>query len=457
MTDITDIDLPYNGWQPRPHQKKLWRYLARGGKRAMAIWHRRAGKDEVLLHHTSVSMMERPANFWTCLPEYAQARKALWSAVNPHTGIRRIDEVFPRQLRATTDEGMMFIRYHNGATWQCIGSDTYDSTMGSSCAGLTMSEAALSNPAAWAYFKPMIEENNGWAAFISTPRGKNHTYDMFKYAQRQPGWFAELLTAEQTGALTKDKLDEALAEYQALYGEAMGSAQYRQEYLCDWNAGGSIGSFYTVEMLAVRDQGRVLEVEALEGQPVHRSWDIGMADDTSVWWWQNQGAQCVILDCYSNSSQGLEHYAELIENRNRERGWIGGIDYVPHDAKVREWGTGKTRVETMRQLGLSPMLVQDASLQDGINAVRQTLQFCVFHPRCEKGISALEQYKREWDDDLKTFKKTALHDWTSHYADSFRYLSLSWKHAPRREIPPAPMEGWIIPPPEEPRRGRIIL
>src|SRR6188768_1663587 len=160
MTDITDVDLPYNGWKPRPHQLGLWRYLARGGKRAMAIWHRRAGKDEVCLHHTSVSMMERPGNYWTCLPEYNQARRAIWTAVNPHTGVRRINEVFPLALRANTDEGMRFIRYHNGSTWSCRGSDTYDSTMGSSCAGLTMSEAALSNPAAWAYFKPMLEENN---------------------------------------------------------------------------------------------------------------------------------------------------------------------------------------------------------------------------------------------------------------------------------------------------------
>ena len=121
------LRLPHNEWTPRPHQIGLWRYLQDGGRRAMAVWHRRAGKDEVLLHHTACSMLKRVGNYWTCLPEYNQARKAIWSAVNPHTGKRRIDEVFPQELRASTDEGKMFIRFHNGSTYQCVGSDTYNS------------------------------------------------------------------------------------------------------------------------------------------------------------------------------------------------------------------------------------------------------------------------------------------------------------------------------------------
>ena len=102
-----------------------------GGKRAMAVWHRRAGKDDVCLHHTAVQAWERIGNYWHCLPEYAQARKAIWTAVNPHTGKRRIDEAFPHELRANTNDTEMFIRFKNGSTWQCIGSDRYDATVGS--------------------------------------------------------------------------------------------------------------------------------------------------------------------------------------------------------------------------------------------------------------------------------------------------------------------------------------
>ena len=138
-----DITLPHNGWTPRPHQMPLWRFLRDGGKRAMAVWHRRAGKDDVCLHHTMIGAFERIGNYWHCLPEYNQARKAIWTAVNPHTGVRRVDEAFPQKLRANTNDNEMFIRFKNGSTWQCIGSDTYNSTVGSSCAGLVMSEFAL--------------------------------------------------------------------------------------------------------------------------------------------------------------------------------------------------------------------------------------------------------------------------------------------------------------------------
>ncbi len=185
-----------------------------------------------------------------------------------------------------------------------------------------------------------------------------------------------------------------------------------------------------------------------------------MTDDTSIWWFQVVGAQIFILDHYATSGVALEHYRDVISERHRERGWTHGNDFVPHDAKVKEMGTGRTRVETMMSLGLRPILVPQASVEDGRNAVRRTLPLCVFHPRCEAGgIEALEQYRREWDDEKKAFRANAVHDWTSHPADSFRYLALSWRPSP---IIPAkePIKlpsAWIIPPPREVARGGIVL
>jgi phage terminase large subunit len=454
---VTDIDVPYNGWRPRPHQDRLWQYLARGGKRAMAVWHRRAGKDEVCLHHTAVAALERVGNYWHMLPEYAQGRKAIWNAVNPHSGRRRIDEAFPIAMRANTNDNEMFMRFHNGSTWQIVGSDRYDATLGAGPAGVVFSEYALSNPSAWAYIRPMIEENNGWALFITTPRGRNHALDMFKYAQQREGWFAELLSVNDTGALSQAQQDDAMNEYKALYGEDVGRAAYEQEYECSFNAM-VLGAFYALEMAQVRSEGRILAFDALPDQPVHHAWDLGVGDDTSIWWFQAQGGQLCILDHYAASGVGLSHYAEVIEQRGAQHGWISGSDYVPHDAKVKELGSGRTRVETMVQLGLKPLLVPLASLDDGINAVRRTLPLCVFHPRCEEGgISALEQYRREWDDDKKCFKPTPLHNWASNPADSFRYLAQGWKPAPRRKAVVPKPQGWHIPPPQDQTRRGIIL
>ena len=137
---MSDIVVPHNGWLPRWHQMKLWDYLRDGGKRAVAIWHRRAGKDEVCLHHAAVSATLRVGNYAHCLPEYAQGRKAVWNAVNPHTGRRRIDEAFQHEMRANTLDQEMLIRMTNGSTWQVIGSDTYSSSIvGTSIAGIVFS------------------------------------------------------------------------------------------------------------------------------------------------------------------------------------------------------------------------------------------------------------------------------------------------------------------------------
>jgi len=449
--------LPHQGWEPRQHQKKLWRYLMRGGKRAVAVWHRRAGKDEICLHATAMAMMERPANYWHMLPTYTTARKAVWDAVNPHTGKRRIDECFPQELRSNTREDLMQVRFHNGSTWQVVGSDavTSGSGIGSSVAGIVFSEYALANPAAWAYYRPIIEENGGWAAFISTPRGRNHFLQLYEHAKRTEGWFAELLTARDTGALTEQALGEAQKELNALYGADHGRMMYEQEMLCSFTAG-VLGSFYALEMAAVRSEGRVDEIEALPDQFVHRVWDLGMADDTSIWWFQIVGSQVFILDCYSASGVGLEHYVDVIKKREALHGWRHGSDFVPHDAQIREWVSGRTRVETMQALGLKPMRVPHVSVADGINAVRRTLPLCVFHPRCEEqGIAALEQYRREWDDEKKAFRATHVHDWTSHPADAFRYLSLAWKNIPRQPIENKIEPGsWIIPPPTDERDMR---
>ena len=447
-----EIRLPHNGWRRRDYQGPLWRYLKNGGKRAIAIWHRRAGKDDVALHWACIEAHRRQQNIWHTLPEYSQGRKALWTAVNAHTGKRRIDEAFPNEL-CTKNETEMLVRFHNGSTWQIIGSDQYNRTVGASPGTIIFSEWALANPSAWGYFRPMLQENDGKALFITTPRGRNHAYDMLKYAQQTPDWFSEILTAKDTRAISEEALAEALREYVAIYGEDAGRAQWDQEYNCSFLSA-LLGAFYAREMANLRAEGRVTEIEPPPGTPVHRAWDLGIGDDTSVWKWSIVGSQLFIYSHLATSGVGLEWWRDALAKEDAEHGWKAGDDWVPHDARVREMGTGRSRVETMRGLGLRPMLVPAHSVDDGINAARRTLPLCVFHPRCEEGgLSALEQYRREWDEEKKAFRASAVHDWTSHPADAFRYLSLSWRAAPARVMKLPQRTGFTIPPPRDDRRG----
>ena len=226
---MSKITLP-NNWKPREYQKPLWEYLAQGGKRAAVSWPRRHGKDDVMLHHNACSVFERVGNYWYMLPEYNQCRKAIWDAVNPHTGKKRIDEAFPPQIRANTLNQEMKIVFPNNSTFQLMGSDNYNALVGSPPIGLTYSEYAISNPSSWSYLRPIMLENGGWSIFNSTPRGKNHFYKMIQMAMKSDDWFSEILTNDDTGLFTEAEMANELMELQAEHGDAMGKAIWLQEY-----------------------------------------------------------------------------------------------------------------------------------------------------------------------------------------------------------------------------------
>lgn len=441
---MPEILVPRAGWELRQYQKPLWKALVHDSKNVCASWHRRGGKDEVLLNALAVKALQRPASYAYMFPEISHARRAMWQSINPHTGRRRILEAFPPEIMdGEPNETEMRLKVQGGGSIMFFGSDQYDRLVGASLAGIVSSEHALSHPSAYAFFSPMLRENGGFFAAISTPRGRNHFHGLMNHAENSESWFAQRLSIEDTQALSEQEIKEALAEYTSLYGIDQGEALFRQEYLCDFNAA-IMGAFYAREMVKVRNEGRIdATLEHDPTKPVHRAWDIGVRDDTSIWWFQVIGGQVFVLDCYSANGVGVDHYAEVIEQRASDHGWMHGTDFVPHDARVKEWGTGRTRIETMQGFGLNPEVVPQAGLLDGINAARRTLPRCVFHSRCEEqGISALEQYRREWDDEKKAFKANPVHDWSSHLSDAFRYLSLAWRTIPPEPLAPPQITGW---------------
>lgn len=234
---MPEISIP-NNWDPRAYQMELWRYLWGGGKRAVVRAHRRWGKDDVCLHWTATAAMMRPGTYWHCLPEYAQARKAIWQQVDPHTGKRRIDMAFPPQIRRKTNDQEMRIEFANGSTWQLVGSDSYDSLVGASPAGIVFSEYALAKPESWDFFRPMLAENGGWALFVSTVRGRNHFYQIGEYAKTQSDWYFIDSRADETGVFSPETLERERAELISSWGEDLGEAKFRQEYFNDPNVTG---------------------------------------------------------------------------------------------------------------------------------------------------------------------------------------------------------------------------
>jgi phage terminase large subunit len=431
-----------------------WGALERGVKRLALSWHRRAGKDDLCLHWTATAAMERVGPYWHMLPQANQARKAIWDAVNPRTGRRRIDDAFPLELRESTRENDMFIRFKNGSTWQVVGSDNYDSLVGSPPVGIVFSEYALADPAAWALLRPILAENGGWALFISTTRGRNHFHKLVEYAKTSPDWYGETLTVEDTKAISKEAIENERRELIAERGEQEAEAIIAQEYYCDADASVP-GAYYGTHMAKAQKEGRIGLFPWLPDEQVGTAWDLGHGDSTVIWFYQQpRGGRVRLIDVLEGSGVGIDWYAQKL----RQRPYVYADNIWPHDGghgNIRDVG-GDTLKTTAEKLGIRPLRVlsNDMSVAHGISAVRTMLPLCEFNTqplafddespeqaaaRMERALNALKMYRREWDEKLQKFKDSPLHDWTSHTADSLRYLARG------RQPFPGPEDGWDKP------------
>ena len=151
--------------------------------------------------------------------------------------------------------------------------------------------------------------------------------------------------------------------------------------------------------------------------PVDTWWDLGIGDSNAIWFTQSIGKEIRVIDYESGSGKSLEQWIKLC----KEKPYIYGQHIGPHDIEIREYTTGKSRWRTALDLGFRFEIVPKGSVEDGINEVRRELKHCYFdEEKCEKGIEALRQYRKEWDSKLQMYRDKPVHDWASHGADSFR-------------------------------------
>lgn len=425
---MVSVDLP-NNWAPRDYQMPLWEHLEGGGKRAIYTWHRRAGKDDIGLHHTACSLFQRPGTYWYLLPQAAQARKAIWDAVDENTGIRRIDWAFPPEIRKTTRNNEMFIEFRNGSTWQVVGSDNYNSLVGSPPVGVVLSEYSLSNPAAWSYLRPILKKNGGWALFNFTPRGRNHAVTMWEGAKNDPNWFVQKLTAKETGVFTEQQLEEERAELRRDLGDDDGDAQYRQEYLCDFDAP-LVGSYYAKAMAELETAGHIGDFPYDRSVPVYTASDIGRTDDLACIFYQKHHMRIHIIDCIGEPGRDPAWFAKMLQDKGYVYGGQQGTapHTLPWDAVPETFASPRSVIQQLQGFGIRTRIAPNLDVQEGIQALRNILPRCYFNaPATKPLVDAWRNYQREWDEERKVFKKIPLHNWASHFADAGRYLALSYR------------------------------
>lgn len=425
---MKEIRLPFN-WYLRDYQEGLWKYLDQGGKRAVIRGHRRSGKDEICLHYTGVAAHKRVGNYWHMLPEYSQARKAIWDAINPMTGVRRIDEVFPPEIRKFTREQEMMIGFQNGSTWQVVGSDNFDSLVGTPPIGLNFSEYALAKPQAWAYLRPILLQNGGWAIFNSTPRGKNHFYKICNFAEKDKDWYYAVWKADKTGVFTEKQLQDELRELQEYHGEDYGKALWLQEYFVSFDAA-IPGSIWGDCLDKAKNEGRITRVPYVSGK-VFTAWDLGRTDSTAIWFYQITGSEINVLDYHESNFKDIPFYANLLKEKAKENKWEYDTHWFPHDARPRTLASGgKSILQQFMDLDVGRCVIAPKlDKQEQIQAARATFPYCRFDEKnCDLGLTHLQSYHREWDEDLKMFSDRPFHGPESHGADAFSILSLTWKH-----------------------------
>jgi hypothetical protein len=406
----------------------LWRYLEAGGRRADVAAHRRWGKDEVALHWAAVAAQSRVGTYWHLLPEAAQARKAIWDAVNPHTGRRRIDEAFPKALRAATRDADMLIRFANGSTWQVCGSDNYNSLVGSPPVGVVFSEWSLAKPDCWTYIRPILVENGGFALFLWTPRGRNHAARAFEARRLDPGWFTCRAAATETDVFTPEQLARERAELIAETGSAEeGEARFASEYLVDFDAAAP-GAYYAGLLSDAQKEGRICRVPYDPALKVDTAWDLGIDDYTAIWFFQQAGREVRAIDYFEASGEGLQ---AIVKAAVGARPYHYGTHYLPHDVMVRELGAaGRSRFETLGGLGLRPIHVGAAAdPEERINAARLTIPITWFDAeRCGAGLDRLRAYRKRWSGATRSYAGP-LHDAASHAADAFGEFAMNRRAA----------------------------
>jgi len=203
------------------------------------------------------------------------------------------------------------------------------------------------------------------------------------------------------------------------------------------------GAYYATQFRHIREEKRICNVPYEEGIHVNTYWDIGMDDSTSIWFAQDVGRQVHLIDYYENSGEGLVHYAKVLDNKAKKGKWVYGRHWGPHDIGVKELGPGKTRLQQALKLrdpvsgktycikfDVAPKIEAE---QDGWEAVRSILPFCWFDEnktsmifnKKSVGVNSLENYRKEWNEKLQSYKTTPLHNWASHSAKAFETLAIA--------------------------------
>lgn len=400
-----------NIYIPRRHQAEIEAALARF---SVLVCHRRFGKTALSVNRLIREATNTHRPDWRgayIAPLYKQAKTVVWDELKKYCGLGM------NGCTVKFNETELRADFENGARVRLFGAENPDSLRGMYLDGVVFDEVAQMPYRVWSeVIRPALSDRKGWGLFIGTPRGKNALYTLWEKAKQDPAWFTAMYRVSETGIIDPDELQAAKRE--------MSPEEFEQEFECSFTAA-IRGAYFGTLMGETDKDGRITAVPCDPSLPVHTAWDLGMSDSTAIWFVQARpGGAFGVIDYYEANGEGLDHYARILD----DKGYKYGSHIAPHDIRVRELGTGKSRLEVARSLGIRFDIAPNIPIQDGINAVRTTLPRCWFDAiRCAPGIEALRHYRRAYNDLAADFSARPVHDWTSHAVDAFRYFAVGFR------------------------------
>lgn len=404
VVDLVSPYRPRRQFSPLHNRKSRW---------FVGVAHRRAGKTVACVNDLikGAASCNRPnPRFAYLAPHLNQAKDVAWGYLKEFTAFLPGRKV---------NESELFVEFPvttGTARIRIYGADNPDRLRGIYLDGVVLDEYGDMDPTVWSQvIRPALSDRLGWACFIGTPKGKNAFHRVWTDAATDDTWSRLLLKASETDLIASEELAAA--------ARTMTKDEYDQEFECSFEAAVK-GAYYGEEMAKAEAQGRITRVAYDPRLPVHTAWDLGMSDSTAIWFVQVVNREYRVIDYYRADGVGLDHYAKVLQ----ERGYFYGEHHLPHDVQVRELGTGKSRLEVLRELGLRVIPGRALPVHDGIQAARMLLPLCWFdETKCKEGIEALRMYRREYDEKRQEFRNAPLHDWTSHPADAFRTFAMGYR------------------------------
>ena len=396
---------------------------------AVIVAHRRCGKTLgciLDLIYRAISEGKEDGRYAYVAPYYSQAKNIAWDYLQKYS----------QPVLAKANQSELWVELVNGARIRLFGADNPDALRGLYLDGIVLDEYADMRPRIWGeIIRPLLSDRLGWAVFIGTPKGHNGFWELYSAAINKDDWYVKTLRASVTGLIAESELADA--------AKSMTQDQYLQEFECDFESA-IVGAYYGKELRLLTDQGRITEVKYDPMYKVNTAWDLGFTDSTSIFWYQVIHGEIRVLEHHSSNGQSIPFYTGLIHSRNYQY----GIHWLPHDARAKTLSSGgKSIIEQLSaKIPLESMkIVPNLSLQDGIQASRMALQRAWFDSeKCMDGIECLRQYQREYDEDKKVFRDRPRHDWTSHSADAFRYLSIAWREEEKVALKDDSIKGLFV-------------